>query len=99
MYMAYFEPRIYQAVNADPLRFDIMKFCCTRRETNHRGARRKFCRVRKVYKKLCTWVIKVCIKVCTGSMNPHCLNCQRGKWYLYSDFYSLKYINLNVHIY
>jgi len=29
MYMAYFEPRIHQAVNASPLRFDIMKFCCT----------------------------------------------------------------------
>jgi|SRR6218665_230822 len=23
-----FEPRIYQAINADPLRFGIMKFCC-----------------------------------------------------------------------
>jgi len=28
MYMAYFEPRIYRAVNAGHLRFDIMKFCC-----------------------------------------------------------------------
>ena len=28
--MAYFEPRIYRAVNAGPLRFDIMKFCCIR---------------------------------------------------------------------
>ncbi len=26
--MAYFEPRIYRAVNAGPLRFDIVKFCC-----------------------------------------------------------------------
>jgi len=26
--MAYFEPRIYQAVNTGPLRFDIMKFYC-----------------------------------------------------------------------
>jgi len=25
--MAYFEPRIYRAVNAGPLRFDIMKLC------------------------------------------------------------------------
>jgi len=29
MYMAYFEPRIYQAVNAGPLRLDVMKFYCT----------------------------------------------------------------------
>ena len=28
MYMAYFEPQAYQAVNAGPLRFVIMKFCC-----------------------------------------------------------------------
>jgi len=26
--MAYFEPQIYRAVNAGPLRFNIMKFCC-----------------------------------------------------------------------
>jgi len=26
--MAYFEPRIYRAVDAGPLRFDVMKFCC-----------------------------------------------------------------------
>ena len=26
--MAYFEPRVYRALNAGPLRFDIMKFCC-----------------------------------------------------------------------
>jgi len=25
--MAYFEPLVYRAVNAGPLRFDIMKFC------------------------------------------------------------------------
>jgi len=29
VYVAYFEPRINRAVNACPLRFDIMKFCCT----------------------------------------------------------------------
>src|SRR6218665_909250 len=28
MYMAYFEPRVCRAVNAGPLRFDIMTFCC-----------------------------------------------------------------------
>jgi len=26
---AYFEPRIYQAVNAGPLRFDKTRFCCS----------------------------------------------------------------------
>jgi len=26
--MAYFEPRIYRDVNASPLMFNIMKFCC-----------------------------------------------------------------------
>src|SRR6218665_804748 len=28
MYMTYFKPRIYRAVNTGALRFDIMKFCC-----------------------------------------------------------------------
>ena len=28
VYMACFKPRIYRTVNAGPLRFDIMKFCC-----------------------------------------------------------------------
>ena len=36
-YMAYFEHRIHQAVNADPLRFDIMKFCCIHEEVHSKG--------------------------------------------------------------
>jgi len=28
MYMAYFKARVYRAVNARPLRFNVMKFCC-----------------------------------------------------------------------